>query len=184
VADKIKTYGSAVDRWAGIGPYYAMFPRDFADRVIDKYTKPGDGVIDPFAGRGTAVYSAVTRGRLGMGIEINPVGWVYAKAKTAPASETDVLGRLADIASASARFGKMSAALPLFYHYCFAPNVNRFLCAARILLNWDEIKLIGRLWHLFLCIYMGRERLPCQIRCVRLSQCPQSMLFGGGRGTN
>ena len=155
--DKIKTYQNAADRWSGIGPYYAMFPRWFADRVIDKYTKPGDGVIDPFAGRGTAIYSAVTKGRSGIGIEINPVGWVYAKAKTAPSSETDVLDRLADITLASTRFGKMSAALPLFYQWCFAPNVNRFLCAARTMLNWRRDKTDWTLMALILVYLHGKR---------------------------
>jgi DNA modification methylase len=68
-----------------IGPYYAMFPTRFADAVIKKHTLPGDTVLDPFAGRGTAIFSAAALGRRGFGVEISPVGWIYAKAKLGPA---------------------------------------------------------------------------------------------------
>ena len=41
-------YESAYRRWAGVGPYYAMFPIAFAERVIRQYTGMGDVVLDPF----------------------------------------------------------------------------------------------------------------------------------------
>src|SRR5205823_10966903 len=84
---------TAVDRWAGIGPYYAMFPVPFAFDVIDRYTPHGGRVLDPFAGRGSSVYAAAATGREALGIEINRVGWVYSQAKLAPASHEQVLAR-------------------------------------------------------------------------------------------
>ena len=59
-------YDSAAGRWQGVGPYYAMFPTHFADGVIAQHTSPGDIVLDPFAGRGTAVFSAAHQGRQGI----------------------------------------------------------------------------------------------------------------------
>ena len=67
-------FNTAANRWAGIGPYYAMFPSAFCDVVVERYCKEGGTVLDPFAGRGTALYSAATRGRHALGIELNPVG--------------------------------------------------------------------------------------------------------------
>src|SRR5918996_3324938 len=58
-----RTYQTAADRWAGIGPYYAMFPVWFADAVVREFTVPGDVVVDPFAGRGTSIFSASVQGR-------------------------------------------------------------------------------------------------------------------------
>ena len=55
--EKSQKYGTAAARWVGVGPYYAMFPAAFAERVIREHTEPGDVVLDPFAGRGTR-YSA------------------------------------------------------------------------------------------------------------------------------
>ena len=74
-------YNSASARWAAVGPYYAMFPTLFADDVVARFTEPGDWVLDPFAGRGTAVYSAAIADRHGVGIELNPVGWLYGATK-------------------------------------------------------------------------------------------------------
>src|SRR3989344_8822042 len=87
-------YSNAINRWEGVGPYYAMFPAAFAKNVIKKYTKEGDSVLDPFVGRGTSIFAAATNGRAGFGIEINPVGWVYTKTKLSPAPRTEVLKRL------------------------------------------------------------------------------------------
>ncbi len=69
-------FNTAASRWAGVGPYYAMFPKAFCDAVIENYCKRGDTVLDPFAGRGTALYSAAISGRRALGIELNPVGWI------------------------------------------------------------------------------------------------------------
>ena len=37
--------------WAHFGPYYAMFPLSFAFNIVRKYSKEGDIILDPFAGR-------------------------------------------------------------------------------------------------------------------------------------
>lgn len=44
-------YSIAEARWARYGPYYAMFPLEFAFDVVNKYSKEGDFILDPFAGR-------------------------------------------------------------------------------------------------------------------------------------
>ena len=55
---RARTFGTAVDRWASVGPYYAMFPLDFAYEIVKRYTQPGDRVLDPFVGRGSSIYAA------------------------------------------------------------------------------------------------------------------------------
>lgn len=131
-------YDTAASRWAGVGPYYAMFPADFADSVIEKYTQPGDTVLDPFAGRGTAVFSAAVNGRCGIGIELNPVGWVYARAKLRPAPLKSVEERLSKLSRNAQNFRRVAADLPEFFHSCFTDKVRRFLCAARSELDWSR----------------------------------------------
>ena len=32
---------SPIGRWSGLGPYYAMFPKEFAFEVIENFSKPG-----------------------------------------------------------------------------------------------------------------------------------------------
>src|SRR3990172_3387780 len=131
-------YDTAASRWAGVGPYYAMFPTTFADGVIEKYTQPGDTVLDPFAGRGTAVFSAAVNGRCGIGIELNPVGWVYARAKLRPAPLKVVEERISELSRIAPNFRRAAAELPEFFHHCFTANVRRFLCAARSELDWSR----------------------------------------------
>ena len=67
-----KGHSTAEARWARFGPYYAMFPIDFAFNVVDKYSKPGDKILDPFSGRGSSIYAGSILGRESIGIEINP----------------------------------------------------------------------------------------------------------------
>jgi DNA modification methylase len=129
-------YGEAHNRWAGVGPYYAMFPVAFANRVIEQYSRPGDVVLDPFAGRGTAMFSAAAHRRIGFGVEINPVGWVYGQAKLNAANRSDVEKRIRDIARKSTRYHSEAQRLPLFFKRCYANSVRKFLMAARTELEW------------------------------------------------
>lgn len=126
-----------VGRWASIGPYYAMFPIPFAFEVVEKYCPPGGAVLDPFAGRSSSIYAAVSTGRYGCGIEINEVGWLYGKAKLGPAPEKDVLERNRQISmqSRGIRESRIKE-LPEFFHLCFQNAVLRYLLAARQWLDW------------------------------------------------
>ena len=131
-----RTFDTAAKRWAGVGPYYAMFPVSFADAVIAKYTEEKDAVLDPFAGRGTSVYSAAVHGRHGIGIELNPVGWIYARAKLSPARKEAVCERFEVLGAHANRYTHEANALPTFFHRCFSRSVRRFLLAARSELDW------------------------------------------------
>ena len=131
-------FDTAEKRWAGIGPYYAMFPVRFADTVIRKYTNKGDIVLDPFAGRAPSIYSATIQKRTGIGIELNPVGWVYGKTKLHPANQIVVENRLSEIAEKVEDYTKAAENLPEFFHLCFNHNVRRFLLAARDQLKWKR----------------------------------------------
>lgn len=129
-------YGTAASRWAGIGPYYGMFPAKFSDWVVAEYSKPGDMVLDPFAGRGTSIFSAAAAGRSAIGIDINPLGFVYANAKLKPGDQKFVTSRLERIADMAGRFQPQAERLPTFFQRCFTRTVNDFLLAARATLDW------------------------------------------------
>jgi len=45
---------------------------DIVERIITRFSNPGDTVCDPFAGLSTVPYMAVKLGRKGLGIELNP----------------------------------------------------------------------------------------------------------------
>jgi hypothetical protein len=133
-------YGTAVGRWAGVGPYYAMFPVSFATGAVREHTKPGECVFDPFAGRATSLFAAASEGRFGLGIEINPVGWVYGKAKLQTAKKAEVQNRVRLLGRKAKNYRAAANDLPEFFHSCFCREVREFLLAARDLLEWRRRK--------------------------------------------
>ena len=159
-------YATAESRWAGIGPYYAMFPSAFSDDIVSRYTDPGDVVLDPFAGRGTAIYSAVTRGRRAFGVEINPVGYVYANAKLHPARRGAVERRLEDLCDDAMDRRREVSDLPEFHRWCFHRRTMEFLLAARSSLRWQADAVDRVLMALILVSLHGRrgESLSNQMR--------------------
>lgn len=154
------SYGTPYSRWAGIGPYYAMFPLDFVEGVIQRYTRPGQSILDPFAGRASSVFAAVAVGRPAVGIEINPVGWLYGQAKLHPGDKTTVLTRLDEIAASAHCLPKSAGEeLPEFFRHCFGPEPLQFLLAAREHLNWRQDYIDQTLMALILVDLHGvRER--------------------------
>ena len=134
-----------------------MFPSRFADEVIKQYTKVGDLVLDPFAGRGTSIYSAAIQGRIGIGIELNPVGWVYGKAKLNPASQDMVINRLLQLSKTTNKYSLVADCLPEFFHLCFSKNVRQFLLAAREQLNWKYKSIDWTIMGLLLVYLHGKR---------------------------
>lgn len=51
---------------------------DIVDRLIERYTNPGELVWDPFHGLGTVSYCATKLGRRGGGTELNPDYWKFS----------------------------------------------------------------------------------------------------------
>ena len=130
---------TAVGRWSGLGPYYAMFPRDFAFEVVETYSNPGDAIIDPFAGRASSIYAAVAMERHAYGFEINPVGWLYGFVKLNPAPEINVLERIKNIGELSLSIQPQELSnLPEFFHFCYSSQVLRYLLVARRELKWED----------------------------------------------
>src|SRR5690348_13615688 len=62
-------------------PYFAMFPQQFARHHIEKFSEPGDYVLDPFSGRGTTLLEALLSARQAAAMDINPVAFCISAAK-------------------------------------------------------------------------------------------------------
>jgi hypothetical protein len=146
-------FSTATGRWSGLGPYYAMFPAAFCDSVIEKYCDKGDTVLDPFCGRGTALYSAAMAGRHALGIELNPVGWIYSSTKLMPADQDEVDARIVQLEAATKSYSRAALELPMFFRRCFTPEVRRFLLCARDLLNWRQSR-VDRTVMAFLLVHL------------------------------
>ncbi len=68
----------------GYHTYPAKFIPQLAARLIREYSSEGDIVVDPFMGSGTTIVEAMVNGRIGVGVDINPVAHLIAKVKTTP----------------------------------------------------------------------------------------------------
>lgn len=145
-------------RWARFGPYYAMFPMPWAMGVVSRHSKEGDVVLDPFAGRGSSVYAAAAQNRVGVGIEINEVGWLFGRVKIGPASEARVLRRLREIASlVTPAIRRRARAMPEFFLLCYNPKVLAFLLSARSNLGWRGSSVDATLMAIILVYLHGRR---------------------------
>ena len=128
-------------RWCSFGPYYAMFPIDFALSKISEYTEEGDWILDPFCGRGTVPYSAEMLNRHSVGIEISKLGWLYSKVKLSPSSKNSVIKRVKEIyESSNTKYKNGFKDYNDFFSMCYSKNVLNFLISAREELNWKNNK--------------------------------------------
>jgi DNA modification methylase len=156
VEDIINGQSTAESRWARIGPYYAMFPLDFAFDIVERHSNKGDYILDPFAGRFSSIFAGCVRGRKGLGIEINPVGWLYGRVKINPASKYLILMRLDDIYKKRNYYQKSIPKLHDFYQMCFCDEVLKFLLSERKNLNWKNNIVDATLMTLILINLHGK----------------------------
>jgi site-specific DNA-methyltransferase (adenine-specific) len=63
-----------------------MFPAKVAHYFIERYSSPGDLVLDPFSGRGTTGLQARVNGRRTICNDLNPLAYVLSRAKIDPPS--------------------------------------------------------------------------------------------------
>jgi hypothetical protein len=77
--------------------YLASFPAALPHAFIARYSRPGDVVLDPFSGRGTAPLQAAAEGRIGVGNDLNPFAHLLTAAKIEPAAAAETRTRLASL---------------------------------------------------------------------------------------
>jgi len=159
-------FRTPIARWARFGPYYAMFPIDFTFEIVNKYSKQGDYVLDPFAGRCSSIYASAALDRHGIGIEINPIGWLYGSVKLHPAQKDVVIKRLGQIYIDRYKYHEEVNELPEFFFYCFCKDVLLFLVSARQSLNWKINHTDATLMSILLVYLHGKlgEGLSNQMR--------------------
>jgi hypothetical protein len=68
----IESPKAPLDAVAGIHKYWARKPWRVLDHFIDRYSKPRDLILDPFAGSGSTGLQANLEGRKFVGIDLNP----------------------------------------------------------------------------------------------------------------
>lgn len=68
----------------GYHRYPAKFIPQIVSRLVNKYTKVGDLVVDPFGGCGTTATESKVLGRSSVAVDINPVAVLITKVKVTP----------------------------------------------------------------------------------------------------
>lgn len=74
----------------GYHRYPAKFIPQIVSRLLEKYTKIGDLVVDSFGGCGTTLVESKVMGRPSVGVGINPVAALITKAKITPINPVKV----------------------------------------------------------------------------------------------
>jgi DNA modification methylase len=64
--------------------YCARFPSEIVEAVLEKYTKPGDSVFDPFCGSGTTLVASLAHKRKVIGADIDTLAGMLSEVKCAP----------------------------------------------------------------------------------------------------
>ncbi|HEX5108422.1 MAG TPA: DNA methyltransferase [Vicinamibacterales bacterium] len=77
--------------------YRACFKPQLPRFFIERLTRPGDTVYDPFMGRGTTVLEAALLGRVATGCDINPLSRMLVEPRLRPPALNAIAGRLADL---------------------------------------------------------------------------------------
>lgn len=77
--------------------YRACFKAQLPEFFIQRLTRPGDVVYDPFMGRGTTLIQAALMGRRAVGNDVNPLSKLLTRPRLKPISLTEVRDALASI---------------------------------------------------------------------------------------
>lgn len=64
--------------------YCARFPSEIVETALEKYTKPGESIFDPFCGSGTTLVAALAHGRKAVGSDIDILAGMLSQVKCAP----------------------------------------------------------------------------------------------------
>jgi DNA modification methylase len=75
----------------GIHKYPAKFFPELPRWIVQRYSKRGDRVLDPFMGSGTVNLEASLLGRRSIGIDVDPFSKFLARVKTTPLLEHELL---------------------------------------------------------------------------------------------
>ena len=105
--------------------YRACFKPQLPEFFIGKLTVRGDGVLDPFMGRGTTPVQAALMSRTPLGNDVNPLSALFTRPRLAPPPLAAVSRRLQEVSWE--RADEVRDDLLAFYH----PETLRQICALR-----------------------------------------------------
>lgn len=81
-----------------LSPYIGKIKSSIAGELVERYSRPGDLVVDPFAGAGTIPLEAALRGRQAFGADISPYARILSQAKLSPPASMEAAMAMAETA--------------------------------------------------------------------------------------
>ena len=84
-----------------IHAYPAMLHPLLVNYLLHAYAKKGDVVFDPFCGSGVTLLQAAVHGYESVGFDINPIGLLIARAKTATYLREQLLKEFNDLSNSA-----------------------------------------------------------------------------------
>jgi DNA modification methylase len=105
--------------------YRACFKPQLPRFFIERLTRPGDIVYDPFMGRGTTLIEAALLGRTPYGCDINPLSQIFTRSRLNPPSVSEIEARQKKINFKVA--DEWPEKLLTFFH----PETLREICALK-----------------------------------------------------
>ena len=118
-----------------------MFPEQFVEENVGKYSQKGDWVFDPFSGRGTTILQALLMGRNAAGVDINPVAYCISGAKADLPGIGRTIRRIGDLEVMYAetdhdQLEQERRSLPPFFRRAFHHETLRQILFLRAQLSW------------------------------------------------
>src|SRR5919109_4957349 len=114
-------------------PYLGKFIPQLVEVLLSRYFRPGQHVLDPFAGSGTTLVQALESGLDATGVDVAAFNCLLVQVKTRPYN-LFVLER--ELRAAHARIGEPSRERPSAYlRRWYAPQAARELLAFRSLVD-------------------------------------------------
>jgi len=105
--------------------YRASFKAELPRFFIERLSRPGDIVLDPFGGRGTTAVESGLLGRVPYANDLNPVSWFFTSPRLHPPTWEELVGRLKEM---NLNYqGEIREDLLAFYH----PDTLREIHALR-----------------------------------------------------
>jgi len=105
--------------------YRACFKPQLPRFFIERLTRPGEIVYDPFMGRGTTPIEAALLGRVPFGNDINPLSLTFTRPRLRPPTPEEISARLKHINLAD--HDEFPEELLVFYH----PETLKEICALK-----------------------------------------------------
>lgn len=126
-------------RFHALCPYFAMFPEAFVEEWINRLTRVGDVVLDPFCGRGTTPFQALLMGRNAVAFDISPVAYCITQAKTNAPSPRAVRSRITVLENCFNQWDweNERRRLPEFFGVAYSRSTLRQLLYLRSALRWQ-----------------------------------------------